>query len=227
MDFKLFDIIDSFISVNYYETIEFLLDYIEFDEQAPITYIDAYDDFMLKLIYQIFYYLRTPTTKAQQIIQFRIIKKLIKSQSIHAYIHLVNTDHLLPGIIISLNIPLVDFIFKEINITDINVLFYGHSALQWIAIYLAIYPNKNNDFAYEMFDHLLSIGSDFIFNDIYIFIRRIADQNIQNTLIEIVQKHRTSKFLLTKDQKEFTKNKLNEMITNRINSKYYLAKDRQ
>ena len=92
-------------------------------------------------------------------------------------------------VIKSLNVPLVYFVKNAINI-KINGLFNGFTALQIIVDYLKNYPNINNEFAYEMFDYLITIGVDIERDsnerDIYFEITRIKDQNIQFKLLQNV-----------------------------------------
>ena len=109
----------------------------------------------------------------------------------------------------SLNIQLVDFVIKELKL-DINELFRGYSVLQLVVDYLIEYPNKNNEFAYDMFDHLISIGADInkrdkYDNNIYYYIHLISDKNIQNKLNELIDNHKKSKYKLIRSNPKKTK----------------------
>ena len=176
-------IIKQFKSVSYYEIFEYLLDCVELTTEI------AYD-----LMYTILWNLKTPTTKLQQNIQLKIIKKLINYQTVKDELNNNNFDL----VVESLNIPLVNFVIKELNITDIiNELFHGLTALQWVVWYLIDYPNINNEFAYKMFDHLLTIGADInkrnVYDfDIFYYINRLTNRTFKNTLNKIITKHKTS-----------------------------------
>ena len=169
---EILEIINLFLSVVFYETFEYLLDFIELNEYIAYRLKDMF-----------LYSLRTPNTKKQQQIQLEIYKKLMKYQPVKDYF-----NHNFDYVIESLNIPLVDFVIKEFDI-KINELFDGYTVLQWAVGYLIDYPNENNEFAYEMFDYLLTIGADFntnnsIGNDINFDINRIKDQKIQKDLFD-------------------------------------------
>ena len=134
---------------------------------------------------------RMPITKKQQNRQFQIIKKLIKYQSAKNYLYTY-----FRRVIESSNIPLVDFIIKELSV-DINELFSGLTVLQLVVEYLVNYKNKNYDLGYEMFDYFLTIGADVNKNnsdgyDINYYINQIKDQNIQQTLFDKLLKFRSN-----------------------------------
>ena len=182
---ELVGIIESFESVDYYETIEVLLNYIEFNGLTE----NIAGDLIFILIIQ----LTTPATKKQQNSQFEIIKKLIKYPIVKNYLK----DNFYK-VIVSLNVNLVAFVIKELNI-DINVLFGGYTALQLVVFYLNNNPNENDEFVYEMFDYLLAIGVDI--NkldwrrfDVDYYIKRIKDQNIMKKLDEMITNHIKSKY---------------------------------
>ena len=174
---ELVDIIKSFNSVDYYQTFEFLFDYIRLDN------LIAYE-----LIHTVIYDLKTPNTIEQQNSQFAIYNKLTKLGSVK-----VNVSHNFDDVIESLNIPLVAFYINVFNI-DINELFTGSSVLQWVVNYLINHPNKNNNFAYKMFQYLLTIGADINKRnwrnlDINNNINKITDSAIKMKLNEIIQNH--------------------------------------
>ena len=163
---ELIKIIKSFKSVNYYELFDFLFDFIELlnDEIAKDLL-----DFILEN-------LQITNNKKQQQIQLKIIKKLMKYQTVKDY--LINN---FVFVVCTLNIQLVDFVFNELYI-DVNELFNGYNVLQWVVIDLVNNSNENNDFAYEMFEYLLTIGADINKrgeNDI----NKITDLNIRQNLI--------------------------------------------
>ena len=207
-------IIKSFNSVNYYETFEFLLDYISLDDHI------AGDLFSSVLLF-----LRTPITKQQQNSQFEIIKKLIK----YPIVKNVLNGHFFNYVIKSLNVQLVDLVITELDI-QINEIFHGLIVLQWVVLY--IISNTNIDFAYEMFYYLLSNGADINkknesgFN-IFYYIEMIRDASIEDKLYGMIKNQKTRKNLLIKEQKQNTKNKLNEMINDRIKRKLLLIKETQ
>ena len=186
---ELVDIIYSFESVDYYETIEYLTDYIKMDDN---------------IAYELINKLTTPNSKNQQTSQFEIYKKLIEKSLVK---HVLKEYFYL--FVYSLNIQLVDFVIKELKL-DINELFRGYSVLQLVVDYLIEYPNKNNEFAYDMFDHLISIGADInkrdkYDNNIYYYIHLISDKNIQNKLNELIDNHKKSKYKLIRSNPKKTK----------------------
>ena len=167
-------IIKSFTSVDYYETIEFLLDFIELNDELAIS-----------LTSKLLSYLKTPNNKKQQKCQFEIIKILCNYKSVKDWF-LYN----FPILIGSLNIPLVDFVMNEFNF-DINRLFYGFTVLNWVFMYLFRNSNVNCEFAYEMFDHFLTRGAnienvDLIGNDIYDYINLITNETVKSKLEEMI-----------------------------------------
>ena len=175
---ELVSIVKAIRSVDYYETIEFLID----------NHIVLDDD--IDLMFLFLYHLRTPTTKKQQQIQFKIIKKLIQYPKAR--------NCLKSGfyyVIKSLNVQLVDFCINEFDIDiDIDGLLNGYSVLQLVCGYLNKYPNKNIEFAYEMFDYLISIGADLNKTDnnnknVFYYLNLITNQTIKNKLNEIIKKH--------------------------------------
>ena len=78
------------------------------------------------MIHKVLTYLNTPNTKKQQQTHLKTIKKLMKYQSVKDCLY--NNFFL---VIKSLNISLVDFVIKELNI-DLNGVFKGCTALTWI-----------------------------------------------------------------------------------------------
>ena len=138
--------------------------------------------------------MKTPNTKKQQTIQFEIITKLIKYPRIKDKL-----KHYFNLVIYSLNVQLVGFFIKELNIhiADIKEVFFGWTVLQWVINYLINYPNINNEFGYEMFEYLLSIGADINkknYNgyNIDYYIKQITNQTTQNKLNEIIGFYKTS-----------------------------------
>ena len=184
---ELIDIVKSFKYVECYETFEFFFNYIKLD-----NYIAS------NLIFKILTYLKTPNTEQQQQIQLKIIKKLAKYQIGKDWLNYYFDD-----VIKSFNIPLVCFVIDKFKI-NISVLFYGKNVLQIVVDCLINNPNVNNEFAYEMFHYLLSIGADInkrdnYGKDIYFTIERIIDKTIKNEINKIIQNHNTSKYLLIKE----------------------------
>ena len=191
---ELLNITKSFYSVHSYETIEFLIDYIKLND------VIAKD--LFSKIFKFLYHLRTPTTTKQQNIQLEIIKKLIQYQSVK---DLLNFNFY--NVIWSLNIQLVDFVIKElkININELKTkvenndgeFIFTYNGLQVVIEYLNFKQNKNNTFAYEMFDYLLSIGvniskRDSNGQDVYCYMNRISDNIIKNELELIIKKYNSS-----------------------------------
>ena len=114
LNYEFVNLIKSFNSVDYYEMIEYLLEnYIQLDE-----------DIAFDLIRKVLYVLITPKNE-QQKSQLEIYKKLVVYKRVQ---DLLKLDFLL--VVLSLNIPLVEFIVNELKITDINGLFYGIYILQ-------------------------------------------------------------------------------------------------
>ena len=116
---ELVEIIKSFRSVDYYETFEFLLNFIKLTNENAL-------DLLIKVYYRYYYlnhfYLisrvliskpKTPTTKQKQTSQLNIFKKLFNYSSVKNYI---KSYDFIPLAIYSLNIPLVDFLIKELHI---------------------------------------------------------------------------------------------------------------
>ena len=68
---EILEIIYSIYSVSFYETFDYLLDFIKLNEEVALS-----------LIMRFLTYLRTPNNKKQQQNQLEIIKKLIKYQSV-------------------------------------------------------------------------------------------------------------------------------------------------
>ena len=169
---ELIKIITLFRSVNFYETFELLLDYIILDQVIA-----------QRLIRTVLWHLKTPNSKIEQKIQFDIVKKMIVFSTAKHFLE-NNFDEVLW----SLNIPLVDF-YIDIFKYDINRLFYSRNVLQWTVDYLNCNPNINNNFAYEMFDHLLTKKgidinrSSLLLNDIYFDINRLNGP-IKNVLLQ-------------------------------------------
>ena len=168
----LLEIIYSFIIPNqYYKTYEFLLfNYIQLTNENVVELIDLHD-------------MKTPKTTKQQKNQFELYKRIIKEYP--AFKKLVKDNF--SFVIKSLNIPLVDFIIKELKF-DFNELFYCFTVLQHVVFYLNDKPNINDEFAYEMFEYFLSIGADinkrdYHDNDIYFSINRIKDKTIKEPLL--------------------------------------------
>ena len=94
---------------------------------------------------------------------------------------------------------MVDFVIKEFNI-KINDLFYGWTVLQYVVWYL-MSNSKNNKFAYEMFDHLLTIGADFhkrndSGNDIYDYIKGANNKTIHDNIMNKLSQFRSNKYAL-------------------------------
>ena len=178
---KLVRIIKTFRLVDYYETFEFLLNYITLNDKIATS--------LLRLV---LYPLTTPNNKKQQHMQFNIIKKLVEFPSA-----IVELKMNLLQVIETLNIPLVDYFINKYNI-KINELFNGDTILQWIVYYMIIFYNKNVKFAYELFDHLLSKEAIDVYtkntdgNDVYFYIRIIPNKTIANNFIEIIKNHQTS-----------------------------------
>ena len=177
--YELVEIIYSFDSVDYYETFEFLLGFIKLN-----------DDFFEELIEFGMYELRTPTTKEQQNSQFEIYKKLIKYKDVE--------NRLKDGFLFfieSLNIPLVDFVIKELdyknNEEGLEIIYEG----LFVIVVIVLNRVKNKEFALEMFDHLLSINKKDINTrqedgtTILYWIEQINDQTIKDKLLEIIKEH--------------------------------------
>ena len=186
---ELVKIIKSFRSFNYFTMIEYLFGFIKFNEHI------AYD-----LINFILSFLTSPTTKEQQKIQIVIIKKLVEYSSAKNQL-----KHNFYVVIYSLNIQLLDFVIKELNL-DVIELFGGINVLRVVVVYL-IYNQNNIEFAYEMFDHLLSIGVNIYKRDsygiiIYDYINQITDFTIKQTLLSKLSDHKRSYYQLTKVLKE-------------------------
>ena len=174
-------VINTFYSVDYYETVEFLLKHIKLNDKI------AYN-----LIIKVLFHLTTPTTKEQQQIQLNIYKKLCNYSLVKDFN--LSTKYLLIDhfdlIVKSLNIPLINFIVIKFNI-KINRLFIN--TLQMVVIYL-IYNKNNNEFAYEMFDYLLRKDVDIYKRDslgrfIYFHINRITEKTTKNTLLLKLSKY--------------------------------------
>ena len=192
---ELIKIIKSFNSVSYYETIEFILEYVDMDVHFAMDLI--FISFNRKS-------LRTPNNKKQQNSQFNIVQNLIK----HYPVVKEEFKHQFYEVIESLNIALFNLYIDLFSI-GINRLYYGCSVLQLIVNYLINYPNKNNKVVYEMFDHLLAIGADIKqkdskANDIYFYINIITDHKIKENLNEIIKKHANQK-TFTKEKEELKK----------------------
>ena len=177
---ELIFIVKSFLSVDYYETYEFLIGNIK----------DLTNDIAYDLVFNILYYLQTPLTTKQQNSQFIIIKKLFEYPWVVKYLKFNFHD-----VILSLNIELVGFVINEFDV-DVNKLFRGLTVLQLVVEYLVDYPNSNkNEFAYKMFDYLLLIGVDLNKtddnkNDIYFYINQIEEENIKNMFLESLKRIR-------------------------------------
>ena len=179
--FELADIYKTFNSVDYYETLEFL-----FDNYVILDKYSAYN-----LVSQVINALTTPNNEKQQIIQFKIIYKAMKLIKYQTFRILIKSSFY--NVISSLNVPLVKFIIKGLNI-DYNGflgLFLKDDKLETILQLLVGYfidkPNINNEFAYKMFDYLLSIVTNVDKlnsngNDVYFYIERIKDENIKDIL---------------------------------------------
>ena len=173
---ELINIIKSFKSVNYYETIAFLLDYILLNQY--IVY---------GLLNNTFGYLKTPNSKKQQTNQLKIINNLIKYQIEKDVSNIYFND-----IISTLNIPLVEFVIDKSNI-NINELFNGQTVL--IVVVNNVIHNRHInikiEFAYETFDYLLLIGADANKRnyDFYDYIYLIKDQTIKQEFDLRIKKH--------------------------------------
>ena len=118
-----------------------------------------------------------------------------------------------------MNIQLIDFLIKELQINDINEIFYGSTVLQFVIYYLIENPNIKNDLAYDIFRHLLTLGADINKRDwrdfdIYFSINQISDQTIKNELYEIINNHQTSNYSLIQETSKIPNifTKLNEKI---------------
>ena len=176
--------IKEFNSVEYYETFEFLLDnYIILNDKIA-------DDFIIRVLW----YLGIPNNKQQQNSQLQISKKLIKYQSVKNWMTYYFDD-----VVRTLNTELVDCFIEELNIMDINELFHGWNVLNLVVVYLINNPNIHNEFAFEMFDHLLLIGAnvykiDLWKRDITFYINKISELNIKNKLNEMIENHKPSKY---------------------------------
>ena len=183
LNYEFVNLIKSFNSVDYYEMIEYLLEnYIQLDE-----------DIAFDLIRKVLYVLITPKNE-QQKSQLEIYKKLVVYKRVQ---DLLKLDFLL--VVLSLNIPLVEFIVNELKITDINGLFYGIYILQLLLVVIYIINNPKIDFklAFEMFEYLLSIGKDLNKREekhIKKYILLIADPGIQQALLLKLSNHQTSKY---------------------------------
>ena len=158
---QLLDVLRRFESIHYYETNAYLVDNIKLNKKLV-------EDLIRKFLV----FLTTPNNKTQQISQLEIIKKLTQYPTVKNRLKYFNC------VIKSLNVQLIDFYIKEFKI-DINELFRGLTALQLVVEYLIDNKSNNIEFAYEMFDYLLSIGAD---------VKQINDQipnnNIQITLLQ-------------------------------------------
>ena len=165
----------SFNSLYYYQTIEFVLNYIKLN-----------DDIAVNLMFSVLFCLTIPTTKEQQNSQFKIIKKLIIYPKAMIYLN----DNLY-FVFKSLNIPLVDFCIKEFDI-KINELIDGYSVLHILMKYVYKHTNKNNELVYEMLEYLLKSGADIktrVNFDFYCYVKCLNNTTIKNKLIEITKIH--------------------------------------
>ena len=172
---EILEIIYSIYSVNFYETFEYLIDFIELDEIIAN-----------RLIFKVFFSLRTPNNKKQQQNQFEIIKKLMKNQTKIKIKDELNINFYFG--ICSSNIPLADFLINKFDI-KINGFFYDLTILQIVVDYLIKNPNINNEFSVEMFDYLLRIGADvnkrnLDGKDIIFYIERIKNPIIRQLFFD-------------------------------------------
>ena len=172
----------SFNSSSCYKTFEYLFEKIKLN-----------DNISYRLMKIVLFKLRTPTTTKQQNIQLEIMKKLINYESVKRNIKTLFFE----DVVYSFNIPLVDFCIKELNIlNNYYQIFHSKYIVQWVVDYLTKNP-IDVEFSYEMFDFLLTIGTDIkkrdegIF-DIHFYIDIIKDENIKNKLNEMLLKRITN-----------------------------------
>ena len=181
---ELIKIIISFRLVKYYETIEFLVDYLKEDLTDNTAHL---------LIDFLMWHLRTPNNNKQQKSQLEIIKNLLEFQRAKDWLN-NNFNFVLR----SLNIKLVDFLIEKLEI-KINGLFGEITILQCIVVRYFIEDRSliYDNLGFKMFEHLLLIGADvnrrdFDGNDVNYLINIIRNEKIKNTLNEIITKHKTS-----------------------------------
>ena len=141
----------------------------------------SHDSYHADTLLRVLLHLGPPNNRNKQEIQLKIIKKLFQFQSVKDLIN--NNFH---NIILSLNIKLFNFVITELSV-DIGRLFDGLTVLEYVVLYLVYNPDINNEFAYEMFGHLLSLGADIkqinkYQEDVNYFINQIANQNIKDEI---------------------------------------------
>ena len=151
-DQEIKSIVFSIKSVEYYETINYLLDFIHLDLNTSFT-----------LLVQTLEILTTPLTLTQQNIQFTIINKLINNQN-NITKNITKIDKYIQEnfslFALTLNIPLFDYIMKiyDFNVNEVNSS--GFTCIHLLVIYA--YNNlKDFTVAFKMIKHLLSKGAIF------------------------------------------------------------------
>ena len=174
---ELFKIIETFKSNDYYETFEFLLDYLEIDDNETNK----------NLLIRALTYLKTAINTHEQTSQMNIVVRILanmyskSSQSVFTYFQ----NHF-DLFIYTLNYYLVDFLLKEYKI-DINKLVDGLTNLQWVVFHITYDPNFNLELAYKMIDFLLTIHVDIKKldgdgNDIFAWVDKITEPKIRQII---------------------------------------------